>query len=350
MKRIGNLFDAVCSWENLELAARKTRKRKRYKACAEDFELHRETILGALREKLLDGSWRPDPYRTFTIHDPKERLICAPSYGDRIVHHALCNIVAPVIERTFVDQSHSCRIGMGTGSARATCRRCVRRFRYALKLDVAKYFPSIDHSILKGKIRRLIKCAPTLALVDTVIDSWHDTEGSIAWFCDDDLLTPLDRRRGVPIGALRGQLFANLYLTRMDHVVIEQLRPAGYVRYTDDLLLFSDSKAFLHEARIRLLEEMARERLKPHPTKCRVHACWEGIPFLGFRYWPGTVRVLRENRMRFEKRMRRFQFRMHADRAVLGKIWPSMFGWFQFVREYGVNEGLVLAECRRHAF
>jgi hypothetical protein len=102
--------------------------------------------------------------------------------------------------------------------------------------------------------------------------------------------------------------------------------------------------------RARLLEEFARERLKPHPTKCRVHACREGVPFLGFRFWPDGVRVLRENRLRFERRMTGLRRRIKADRSVMTNVWPSMFGWMQFVREYESNEGLVRAECRHQVF
>ncbi|OGV69851.1 MAG: hypothetical protein A3K19_29045 [Lentisphaerae bacterium RIFOXYB12_FULL_65_16] len=350
MKRTGNLFEAICSWENLELAARRARRGKRYRRYAEEFELRRETILGRLREELLEGRWRPSPPRTFTLFDPKERVICAPPYRDRIVHHALCNVIGPVLDRSMVAQSYSCRVGKGTGAARDECRRLARTRRYVLKLDVRKYFPSIDHERLKVKVRRLIKCAPTLTLIDLVIDAWDSGDEGRFWFPGDTLFTPCERRHGLPIGSLTSQLFANLYLSRIDHLVIEQLRPAGYVRYTDDLLLFSDSKAALHSARARLAEELRAERLLPHPSKCRVHACREGVPFLGFRFFPDGVRVLRQNRLRFERRMACLRRRMAADHREWTKVWPSMFGWFQFVREQPGGEGLVAAECRRQRF
>jgi hypothetical protein len=144
---------------------------------------------------------------------------------------------------------------------------------------------------------------------------------------------------------LTSQLFANEYLARLDHLIQERLRPAGYIRYTDDLLLFSDDKRQLAEAKDRLVMELARDRLRPHPTKCRIHACREGIGFLGFRFFPDRVRVKRENRQRFERRLRAV-----ARRGRLAEVWPAMFGWFQFVAEFPVNEGLVRAECRAHVF
>jgi len=350
LKRAGNLFERICSWENLELAARRARKRKRYREYADRFELRRESVLMEIRQQLLAGLWMPLPMREFVIHDPKERLISAPAYRDRIVHHALCNVIGPILERSMVAHSYSCRVGLGTGAARAHCKELVARSSHVLKLDVRHYFPSIDHAILKEKLRRHIKCGPTLALIDKIIDGWRTRDSDPFWFAGDVFFTPVERPRGLPIGALTSQLFANLYLNRIDHLVEEQLKHIGYVRYTDDLLIFGNNKRVLAQNRTTLLEEFAVERLKPHPTKCRVHACREGIPFLGFRYWPDHVRVLRANRIRFEKRMNRFRKKMIKDRSSLQKVWPSMYGWFQFIREYGINEGLVQAECRHQVF
>lgn len=351
MKRAGNLFEPICSWENLEQAARLTRRHKRYRLYAEEFELRRESHLAAIREELLSGAWRPRAYRTFTIFDPKERLICAPCYRDRIVHHALCNVIGPVLERTWIDHTYSCRVGKGTGAARERCRQEVAHRRYVLKMDVRRYFPSIDHGILKEKLRRHVKCRPTLALADRIIDSWRDKHAPVVWHAGDDLLEPLAHPCGLPIGALTSQLFANEYLSRIDHLVKEVIRPAAYLRYTDDLLLFSDDKRRLAAVRDQMIGELARERLKPHPSKCRVHACREGIPFLGFRFFPGRVSVLRENRMRFERRMGGFRRALRKDRvAVAPRIWPSMYGWLQFIREFPVNEGLAKAECHAQVF
>jgi retron-type reverse transcriptase len=347
MKRFGNLYGQICSWENLELAARRARKRKRYRRYAEDFELRRESVLRELHEELVAQRWQPAPYRTFRIYDPKERLISAAPYRDRIVHHAVCNIVAPLLERSFVAHSYSCRSGLGTGAAREHCRQLAKRYRYALKADVTKYFASIDHARLKDKLRRHLKCAPTLALLDRIIDSWQTTDQPPLWFEGDDLLSPLVRPHGLPIGALTSQLFANLYLSRIDHLIEEQLRPGGYARYTDDLVLFADSKRFLWDALERLRTELAAERLRPHPVKCRVLACRDGVPFLGFRFGPDWTRVLPANVRRFHRRMTGLRRAVCANREKLAEVWPSMFGWFQFIREQSGSEGLVLAECRR---
>lgn len=350
LKREDNLFERICSWDNLELAARRVRKGKRYRSYAECFELRRESVLMDIRTQLLTDIWRPQPMREFKIYDPKERQISAPAYRDRMVHHALYNVIGPVLERSMIDHSYSCRVGLGTGAARLHCKQLVARYSHVLKMDVRHYFPSIDHIILKEKLRRHIKCHRTLDLLDRIIDAWRSTEHDPVWFDGDALMSPCERSRGLPIGALTSQLFANLYLNRIDHLIEEQYRPSGYARYTDDLLLFGNDKRQLGEMRIGLFGEFARERLKPHPTKCRVHACREGVPFLGFRYWPDKVRVLRSNRLRFEKRMLGFRRAIRKRKCGLQQVWPSMFGWFQFIREYPCNEGLVLDECRRQVF
>jgi len=219
-----------------------------------------------------------------------------------------------------------------------------------LKVDVRSYFPSIDHGILKKKIARLIKCRSTLRLIGHIIDSWENEAGNPVWKEGDELLTPAIRPHGLPIGALTSQIFANLYLSRLDHYVQEAIKPGGYVRYTDDLLLFSNEKRLLHSALADLKALLRDERLSPHPRKCRVHACREGVPFLGFRYFPDSIRVLKKNKLRFEKRMRKLKRKINRDRSIVRDVWPSMFGWFQFVREYPVNEGLVIAECRELSF
>lgn len=350
MKRRGGLFPLVCSWDNLERAARLCRKRKRYRIYAENFELKRETILACLRGELLSGAWRPAGYRTFRIFDPKERVICAPPYRDRIVHHALCAVIGPILEGGMVFHTYSCRKEKGTSAARKDCRRAAARFRYALKLDAEKYFASIDHLLLKEKLRRKIKCRRTLALLDRIIDSWSDPGVPTRWFPGDDLLAPLDRPRGLPIGSLTSQLFANLYLSRIDHLIEEKFRPGAYLRYTDDLVLFSDSKKYLRKVKEELAGEFGRERLSLHRTKCRIFPCREGVPFLGFRFFPDRVRVLRSNRLRFEQRMARFRRERCRGGFDAEKVGQSVFGWFQFVREFPANEGLVRAQCVRQVF
>lgn len=305
-KTFGNLFPHICSLENLYDAARKARKRKTRREQVERFELHRERFLRQLKEELESGTWRPSPYRQFRIYDPRERLISAAPYRDRVVHHALCNVIAPLIERRFIDDTFSCRKGKGTLAARERCRTYTSRYRYVLKCDIRKFFQSLDHGILMERIAGVVRCRPTLALCERVVASSVDDEVPPVVFPGDDLESLTARRRGLPIGNLTSQIWGNLYLDRLDHFVRETLRVPGYARYTDDFLIWSDDKARLHRVREAIAECLVCDRLVLNEKKTRVMQCREGVPFLGFRFFPGRApRLLAEAKRRFEKRARR---------------------------------------------
>ena len=184
--------------------------------------------------------------------EPKPRTISAAPYRDRVVHHALCNIIAPIFEGTFISDSYANRIGFGTHRALRRFTEFARSSLYILQCDIRKYFPSIDHGILKELVRRKIKCAETLWLIDSIIDGSNEQEPVIHHFPGDDLLAPLQRRRGLPIGNLTSQFFANIYLNGFDHFLKEQLRVKKYIRYVDDFALFSDDWEFLAEARLAI--------------------------------------------------------------------------------------------------
>lgn len=340
MKSWTHLYTQVCSLENLYEAARKARQRKTRKEDVERFELHRERFIRQLREELLIERWMPSPYRRFQIHDPKTRTISAAPYRDRVVHHALCNVIGPLIERRFVDDSFSCRKGKGTLAGRERCRQFTNRYRYALKCDVRKYFESVDHGILVEKLARLIRCRPSLALCRKIVASNAVDGSSIIGPADAFPVQTDARPRGLPIGNLTSQLWANLYLDRLDHFIRENLRVPGYVRYTDDFILWSDDKAFLHDCRERIADELAKERLTLHPSKTRVFPSRCGVPFLGFRFYPGKApRLLGVCKRRFERRMRRMAGALRAGQTTRSAIRMSALGWRAFA-DYGNVVGL----------
>ena len=348
-KTFNNLYPRICSLENLYAATRTARKRKTRKEYVERFELHRERFVRRLQEELESGSYRPGGYRQFYIHEPKQRLISAAPYRDRVVHHALYAVTAPLIERRFIDDSFSCRKGKGTLAGRERCRQYTNRFKYVLKCDIRKYFQSIDHEVLKDKLARIIRCKPTLELCGKIIDSCREDILAPIPFPDDDLFSLPDRVFGLPIGNLTSQLWANLYLDRLDHVIREILRVQGYARYTDDFLLWSDDKSFLHECRERIADELREERLLLHPVKSRVLQCREGVPFLGFRFFPKkSPRLAADTKRRFEKRARRQTQAVRSGEAERIDVQRSMRGWAQFAL-YGNVEGLFQA-YRRNGF
>lgn len=202
MKRTGNLWGRVVSLENLHSAARAALRGKRDRPAPAAFMNGLESELLMLQRRLLDGSYHPGPHRVFSIKEPKPRLISAPPFVDRVVHHALIRVVEPLFERRFIHHSYACRLGRGHQRALAQFRDWSRGADALLKLDIRKYFPSIDHEILKAQVARVIKDSAVLELFFTIIDAGRSPEDVRAYMPGDDLFTPMVRRHGLPIGNL----------------------------------------------------------------------------------------------------------------------------------------------------
>ena len=229
MKRIGNLFDKVVSLENLDLAERKARKGKKKRRCIAAFDEDRDGNLQRLHQSLVDGTFRTSSYTVFTVKEPKEREIYKlPYYPDRIVHHAIMNVCEPIWTRTFTHNTYSCITGRGISGAAREVERIIKSFDgrplYCLKIDVKKYYPSIDNGILKQIVRRKIKDRRLLSLLDEIIDS----------------------AKGLPIGNYLSQYLSNLYLTYFMHEVNEVWKVKA-TEYADDICFFADNKVTLHD-------------------------------------------------------------------------------------------------------
>jgi retron-type reverse transcriptase len=326
VKRVGGLWPELVSFPNLLLAARRAAAGKRTRPDVAAFLLDLEPQLARLLRKLKDGSYTPGPYRCFSIRDPKPRLISAAPFRDRVVHHALTQVLEPVFEKRFSKDSFACRKGFGTHRALARAKEAARRCRYVLKCDVRKYFPSVDHAILKGLLARAAKCPFTLDLAARIIDASNAQEEVVSYFPGDDLFTPFQRRRGLPLGNQTSQFFANVYLDPLDQFVNRQIHPDAYARYVDDFVLFGDSKESLAESRRRIEEELCRLRLEIHPGKSRVYRTADGFTFLGWRIFPGHTRLVHENVVRFRRRMRVLASE-YARGAGWDRIHPKVRAW-----------------------
>ena len=276
---------------------------------------------------IIQKTYQPGKYQVFRVNSPKPRLISAAPYRDRVVHHALCNIIQPIFERTFIFDSYANRSGFGTHRALRRFTHFARSSRYILQCDVRKYFPSIDLEILKALIRRKIKCPDTLWLIDNIIDSSNPQEPSIEYFPGDSLLTPLERRRGLPIGNLTSQFFANIYLNGFDHFVKESLKAAKYLRYVDDFALFSDDKAYLADARCAIEDYLAALRLRIHPIKSQLFETHIGANFVGFRVLPDRIRVRNDNLRRARRRLSCLQWAYAHDRISFEQLTQSVQSW-----------------------
>jgi len=283
MKRYGNLFEEVVSFENLVVAAKRAFRGKKDKARVAQFYFDMENELLRIREELLNKTYKPQPLRIFRIREPKLREIGASDFRDRVVHHAVCNIIEPILERGYVHHSYACRTGKGTHRAVRQAQIFSRKNRYYLKCDIRHYFGSIDRNILKEIIVRKIKDPDLIWLLNIIIDSAQSDQ----------------RGKGIPIGSLTSQHFANLYLDQLDHYIKDSLRVKSYLRYMDDFILFGAEKADLHSLHISIrnfLHDELELELKDKATT--LAPVQDGIPFLGFRIFPNLIRLKQENKKR----------------------------------------------------
>jgi retron-type reverse transcriptase len=327
MKRYGNLWCEIIDFANLLKAASKAQRGKRFRENVLAFNYNLESEILQLQTELKSQTYQPGAYKTFEIKEPKPRLISAAPYRDRVVHHALCNIIAPIFENTFIFDSYANRTGFGTHRALRRFTQFYRSSRYILQCDIKKYFPSIDHGILKTLLRRKIKCADTLWLIDRLIDNSNSQEAVLEYFPGDELLTPSYRRRGLPIGNLTSQFFANVYLSGFDHFVKEQLQVKKYVRYVDDFALFGEDRYLLVESQLAIEEYLASLRLKLHPVKNQLLETKSGANFLGFRVFPDRIRVRTENLRRARRRLGQMQVEYSQGKITLKKVRQHLQSW-----------------------
>lgn len=341
MKTYKHLYEQIWDFENLYLAYRRARKGKRGRPQAAAFERIQDDELLALQDELRDFTYTPGRYHSFFIHDPKRRLISAAPFRDRVVHHALCRIIEPIWERRFIDDTYANRVGKGTHRALDRATQYARRYGHFLQCDIRQFFPSVDHSILRAELARLIADRDALWLCDRILASGVGVladEYEMAWFPGDDLLAT-GRPRGLPIGNLTSQWWANVYLNGFDHFVKRELKCRAYVRYVDDLLLFSNDRRHLLDWRAAVIEKLASLRLRLHEDCARVYPTASGIPFLGFRLYPDHRRLKRRKVVLYRRRLRRLLGQYASGGVSFAQLDASLRGWINHV-EHGDTWGL----------
>lgn len=291
MKRHSDLFSKIITFENLLLASKKSMRGKKIKIATNAFNFNLENEIILLKQQLETKSYKPLPYSQFEVKEPKVRKICSSNFRDRVVHHAICNIIEPIFESRLIYDSYACRVGKGTHLAVSRCQEFSRKYSYYLKCDIKKFFENIDHQVLKNILCRLFKDKELLWLLDVIID--HKTPEN-------------QESKGLPIGNLTSQHFANLYLGELDHLIKDRLRVKGYIRYMDDFICFAQSKKELWELHTKIgdfVEQTLKLELKEAVTQVAPVA--EGIPFLGFRIFPQLIRIKSENLSRMKNNIRR---------------------------------------------
>jgi RNA-directed DNA polymerase len=305
-----DLYARIYDFENLYQAYRLARRGKRYRREAILFRRNLEENLINIQNQLVWQTYRTGRYHFFTLFEPKERQIAALPFFDRVVQHALVRVIEPIWRARFFRDSYACQRGKGTHAGADRAQHFLRVIQRnhghvcVLKADIAKYFASIDHGILKSLFRKRIYCGKTLDLMDGIVDS----AGLI----------------GIPIGNLTSQLFANIYLHELDCFVKQELRERFYLRYMDDFAVMGPDKAHLHRVR-RRIEEFLRDRLRLQTnTKTQVFPVGpRALDFLGYRIWP-THRLLRKASV---KRMRRALRFFAGQRDGFKRARPVVCSW-----------------------
>ena len=286
MKRKGNLYPEVIAFNNLYISFLKAFKgcRKNFESLSFFFDLERN--LWQLKKELEEHSYCPGSYRYFKIYDPKERLIAVAPFKDRVVHHAIVNVLEPVYERRFIYDSYATRKDKGTHKAILRAQSFLRRNRWFLKTDIKKYFDSVDHDILLKILERKIKDKRMSYLLEKIIRN-GGKDG-----------------KGLPIGNLTSQFLANVYLDIFDHFVKDKLRVRYYVRYMDDMAFFSNDKSDLKKLKNIFTDFLARE-LQLGFQNPFINQQLNGLSFLGARIFPELLRIKPESLNRCVKKVKK---------------------------------------------
>ena len=324
-EKTADLYSEVCTFENLELAYKKARKGKTLKPYIIKFEERLDRNLLDLRNELLFFSYKPKPLETFILRDPKTRKINRSDFRDRIVHHALCNIIEPLFERSFIFDSYANRTGKGTFNALKRLSLFMRKASknnskncYVLKADIRHYFETVDQATLFGVIRKKISDENVLWLIKQILTNYKNEE----------------KGKGMPLGNLTSQFFANVYLNELDQFVKHRLKAKYYIRYVDDFIILHTSRKVLGDYKEeinRFLQMMLK--LELHPDKSRILSINQGISFLGFRNFYHHKLVRRKNIRKFEKKYEKLRNAYEQEDLCREKIVESFEGWLAFVSQ-----------------
>lgn len=330
MKTYTGLWDDFISTGNFVRAYKDARKGKGHQAEVVEFREGWALRLYALRKDIIAGRFHTSPYRSMIVYEPKKRMIYKlPFYPDRIVQHALVNVLAPIMERKLIADTYACIPGRGQLSASQRCMDAVRRNRYCLKCDVRHFYPSIDQHILSGMYHRIIKDERFMAVVDDVIFSFLGG-------------------KNCPIGSYLSQWSGNFYLSELDSFVKRELHVRDYLRYCDDFLLFSDNKAFLHDCR-RKIELFLRDRLRLEYSRADVFNIKQGVDFCGYRHFDNFVLLRKSTKLRQEHRIREIRAAMvdgDFDREECRASLDSIAGWMKHAKTHRLREKYGLDALR----
>ena len=285
MIRANNIIGQTADPDNLRLAFWKAKKGKNQSQQVVGYQKHLDANLIKLRGQILSGQVEVGDYRYFKIHDPKEREICASAFREQVLHHALMNVCHPFFEQYQISHSYASRPGKGVHAALALAKQCTRKNAWYLKLDVRKFFASIHHDVLKAQLERLFGDYHLLGIFEKIIDSYAGSEN-----------------RGLPIGNLSSQYFANHYLAGLDHFIKETLGCKAYIRYMDDMVLWHPEKPYLLHAKAAI-HDFVENRLLCSLKPTLLNEAKKGLPFCGYLVFPHHVWLSKRSKRRYVKKL-----------------------------------------------
>ena len=306
-KKYKRLYDQIIAEDNLQNAYKKASNGKKSSRGFLVFNEFAQAKLYQLHTQLINKTWQPQPYRVFTIYEPKKRIIGAPTFHDRIVHHALCTIIEPIFDKSFLPYSFACRTNKGTHAGVKFVQSKLRTgvYSYYLKTDFKAFFPSIDRPILHKQIRKKISCQDTLNLIEQII--------------------PINGN-GVPIGALTSQLSANIYGNIIDQYLHHTLK-VPFARYMDDIIVLGNSQQELKKVK-KQIEFFAKQEMKLDISRWQIAPISRGINFLGYRIWASHKLLRRSSVTRAKRKIKKYTY--YKDFEALHRFigsWCGHIGW-----------------------
>lgn len=313
------LFDQVASFDSLLAAAKEAIKGKRYTSAGSDFLCRREEELINLHNHLIYGSWMPSPPREFVVKEPKLRLIHAPIFTDRVVHHAIYRVVNPLFERKFIQDSFACRQGKGHLAAAQRVQHMLRQARrnwgsvWVLKADISRFFASVNHAIVLEEFARTVTDKRLLDLVGRIVRCSGFEEA------------------GLPVGALTSQLLANVLLNRLDHYAKDDLGYPYYCRYMDDFVVLLPDKSSATKAMALLEQQINTLELSLNP-KTTVHPAQRGVDFCGYRIWASHMLPRKRNIKRARQQFKRLRERYARGEVSLKQVQPRIASFLAYTK------------------
>jgi len=328
MKRHGNLWDRITDMHNLYESYKSARKGKTWQDTIKRFDKRFDHNMFKIQDSLINKTFITAQYREKNIFEPKARTIyILPFNPDRIIQHVLMNIVEPIWDALFIHNSYACRKGRGIHAGSQKTMEYVRKYRYCLKMDISKFYPSVDHDVLYDIVKRKIKCRDTLWLIKDIIYSFPGG-------------------KNIPIGNYTSQWFGNLYMNELDQFLKHEHHVKNYIRYCDDFCVFHDDKHYLGDMAL-IIKDFVLIRLKMTLSKCDLFPVSRGVDFLGYRHFPKYILIRKSTTKRVKKRLKALPWLLANGKINICQYRSSLastMGWLKWANAHNLKMFLRIAE------